>query len=58
MGYVTALMLLLFSPASYQAATVDCCAIAEVYNEAVELGVITPEERDRLVARCIKHHGE
>ena len=58
MGYLIALLLLLFSPASYQAQAVDCNAIAEVYNEAVERGIITPVERDRLVARCCKNHGD
>ena len=58
MGYFIALMLLLFSPASYQATTVDCNEIAEIFDEAVEYDVITQEERDRLVARCIKQHGD
>ena len=58
MGYVIALLLLLFSPASYQAQGVDCNELAEIYDEAVEYDVITKDERDRLVANCIKQHGD
>ena len=43
MGYVIALLLLFFSPASYQAQPVDCTELAEIYDEATETFIENPE---------------
>ncbi len=58
MGYLLAILLYFFAPAVYEAKAVDCAELAEVLQEAVELGVINDADYDRFLARCIKQHGE
>ena len=61
MGYVIALLLLLLSPSTYQAARIDdvvCSEIIEVLDEAVVDGRISKETRDRVANNCTKFYGD